>query len=266
MTATIRCVVFSLDRPMQLEALLTSIRRHVGGMYQPVIVLYRTTNARFAAGYELVRAAHAEVDWVEERNFRTDLLGLVETDGLLVFHTDDDLFFAQVDPFALHDGEVCFSFRLGLNISYSYSLDLAEHLECPTVSSSRVSWAWRDQPAGSFSYPLALNGHVFRGDEIGPLIAAVEFSDPNELEAELHSRRDHAPPRMASFPTSRVVSVPANVVTRSFRNRHGGVHTPEDMNDRFLAGERIAAESMAFGAVSSCHEEIPFAFVAVPST
>lgn len=251
---------------MQLEALLRTIRNHVGDVYRPVIVLYRSTDTRFSAGYELVRAAHAEVDWIEERNFRTDLLGLVETDGLLVFHTDDDLFFARIEPFVLHDDEACFSLRLGLNISYSYSLDLPEHLECPTVSSSRVSWAWRDQQAGSFSYPLALNGHVFRGAEIGPLIEAVEFSDPNELEAELHSRRDDAPPRMASFPTSRVVSVPANVVTRSIRNRHGGLHTPEDLNERFLAGERIAAESMAFGAVSSCHEEIPFAFAAMSRT
>lgn len=266
MTPPIRCVVFSLDRPMQLEALLTSIRRYVGDAYRPVTVLYRSTNARFSAGYELVREAHAEADWVEERNFRSDLLALVETDGLLVFHTDDDLFFADVEPFALLDDEACFSLRLGLNISYSYSLDLPEHLECPTVSSSRVSWAWREQQTGSFSYPLALNGHVFRGAEIGPLIEAVEFSDPNELEAELHTRRDDAPPRMASFPTSRVLSVPANVVTRSFRNRHGGLHTAEDLNERFLAGERIAAESMAFGAVNSCHEEIPFAFAAVENT
>ena len=256
----IRCVVFSLDRPMQLGAFLMSVRQHVGGLYEPVVVLYRSSDRRFAAGYAAVRDEHPEVEWHEERDFRNDLLSIVDSSGTLVFHTDDDVFFADVGPFELRDDEVCFSLRLGLNIDYSYSLDVPERLQRPSVSADRISWDWRMQAPGSFSYPLALNGHVLRARESRSLIEAVEFTDPNELESELHKRQETPHHRMASFSSSRVVSIPANIVTRTFRNRHEGLHTPRDLNERFLAGERIAPELMGFNAITSCHQEIPFAY------
>lgn len=264
MIESIRCVVFSLDRPMQLDALLVSMQRHVRDLYAPVFVLYRASNRRFAAGYTVLRDEHPSVKWLEEQAFRDDLLSILDPSGLLVFHTDDDVFFADVEPFTLLDDEICFSLRLGLNIDYSYSLDLAERLHCPSVGVDRVSWDWQAQAVGSFSYPLALNGHVLRAEEAGSLIAAVEFSDPNELESELQTRGEVPRPRMASFPTSRVVSIPANIVTRTFCNRHGGLHAPHELNERFLAGERIAPDAMAFNAVASCHEEIPFAYRPFP--
>ncbi len=260
MNPSIRCVVFSLDRAMQLDAFLTSVRVHVGGLYDPLTVLFRASTRRFAEAYSILRREHRGVEWIEERDFRENLLALVEPRGMIVFHTDDDIFFARVEPFELLHEEVCFSLRLGLNIGYSYSLDVPERLRCPSVRHDRVSWDWRAQAVGSFSYPLALNGHVLRADETRLLIEKIEFSDPNDLESQLNVQSETARSRMASFTSSCVVSVPANIVTRTFRNRHGGLHTPDELNQRFLAGERIAPELMAFNAVTSCHEEIPFAY------
>jgi hypothetical protein len=250
---------------MQLDALLTSIQRHTARLYASPTVLYRGSDREFAAGYEIARDEHPHVQWVAETDFRADVLSILPSDGLVVFHTDDDLFFGDVAPFDLLEHEVCFSLRLGLNIAYSYSLDCPERLRRPVVAAHRVSWDWREQTAGSFSYPLALNGHVMRADEARSLIDGLDFSDPNELESALHAQRWSTRPRMASFATSRVVSVPVNVVTRSIRNRHGGLHTPHELNDRFLAGERIAPEQMAFNAVTSCHQEIPFSYRALSS-
>lgn len=260
MIHSIRCIVFSLDRPMQLDAFLGSIRSHVGRLYAPVIVLYRASDNGFAAGYACTREEHPDIEWHEERDFRSDLLSVLDTSGMVVFHTDDDVFFADVGPLELHEDEVCFSLRLGLNIDYSYSLDAPERVQRPTVEADRISWNWREQRDGSFSYPLALNGHVFRATLTRSLVDGLAFTDPNELESGLHARRAGVQPRMASFATSRVVSIPANVVTQSIRNRHGGLHTPRELNERYLAGERIDPREMAFNAVASCHEEVPFSF------
>jgi hypothetical protein len=260
MNASIRCVVFSLDRAMQLDAFLTSVRMHVGGLYDSVTILFRASTGRFAEGYSILRREHRGIEWLEERNFRDDLLSLIEPRGMIVFHTDDDVFFERVEPFDLLLDEACFSLRLGLNIRYSYSLDVPELLRFPSIRDDRVSWDWRAQAAGSFSYPLSLNGHVFRADEARSLIEKVEFSDPNDLESQLNLQSEPARSRMASFTRSCVVSIPANIVTRSFRNRHGALHAPDQLNERFLAGERIAPELMAFNAVAACHEEIPFAY------
>jgi hypothetical protein len=245
---------------MQLDGLLTTIQRHASGVYAPPTVLYRSSDHEFAAGYEIARDEHPNVQWVGETDFKADVLSILTPDGLVAFHTDDDLFFDDVAPFDLLEHEVCFSLRLGLNITYSYSLDRPERLRRPVVAAPRVSWDWREQASGSFSYPLALNGHAMRAHETRSLIEALDFSDPNELEAALHAERWSSRPRIASFATSCVVSVPVNVVTQSIRNRHGGLHTPRELNDRFLAGERIAPERMAFNAIASCHQEIPFSY------
>jgi len=245
---------------MQLDALLETMRRHVPHLYESVTVLFRASTVDYLHGYSLLQRDRSDVRWVEETSFKSDLLSIVESDGLLSFHTDDDMFFADIGDFELFDDEVCFSFRLGLNISYSYSLDVPEVVQGATVTESRVSWDWRSQGPGSFSYPLSLNGHVLRADDTRSLIERSEFVNPSELESALHSKRWTARPRMASFPNSRVVSIPANVVSQTFPNRHGALYSTEELNRRFLAGERIASEEMSFDAVASCHEEILYSF------
>jgi hypothetical protein len=261
----IQCVVFSFDRAMQLDALLETMRRHVSDLYENVTVLFRASSVAYLDGYSLLRREYSEVQWVEESSFKSDLLSIIKPSGLMVFHTDDDMFFADVDDFELFDDEACFSFRLGLNISYSYSLDAPEAVQGATVTGSRVSWDWGSQVPGSFSYPLSLNGHVLRSDETRSLIEASEFANPSELESVLHLNRWTARPRMASFPRSRVVSIPANVVSRTFPNRHGSLYSTDELNRRFLAGERIAFEQMSFDAVASCHEEIVYSFCRQPA-
>ena len=137
----------------------------------------------------MLRRAHPGFEWVEEASFRDDLLGVLGSEPFLVFHTDDDVFFGEVPEFELGDDEVCFSLRLGLNITYSYTLDTDEQLEQSDVRGDRMSWAWRQQKLGAFSYPLALNGHVFRTAEARDWLTRVDYTNPNELESALqHSR------------------------------------------------------------------------------
>jgi hypothetical protein len=262
----IRCVVFSLDRAMQLDAFLESINTWVPDLYEPLVVLYRASTPAFAAGYETLRRARPYVQWVEEESFRDDLLGVVGSESLLAFHTDDDVFFAEVPEFALAEDEVCFTLRLGLNTTYSYPLDTEERLEQPEIQGDRVAWNWREQSLGTFSYPLALNGHVFRGAEARDWLARVDYSNPNELESVLQTLKDDLRPRMASFTSSRVVSIPANIVNATFRNRQSGRYGVAELNDRFLSGERIALDQLDFSAVTACHQEIPYAFRRETST
>lgn len=245
---------------MQLDALLETMQRHMVHPYHRVTVLYRASNEEYSEGYTILKRDNVEIQWVNETSFKSDLLSILGSDGLVVFHTDDDVYFGDVDEFALLEDEVCFSLRLGLNISYCYSLDLPETVQRASVTGSRVSWDWRCQGVGSFSYPLSLNGHVLRANEIRSLVDRAAFSNPSELESALHEERWATRPRMASFSTSRVVSIPANVVSHTFPNRHGSLFSTHELNQRFLRGERIAADQMSFAAVASCHEEIRFSF------
>ena len=65
---------------------------------------------------------------------------------------------------------------------------------------------------------------------------------------------------MASFRESRLVNVPANLVNETFANRHSGAHRTDDLNERFLRGERIDVSGMDFANVRAAHEELAYAF------
>ena len=256
----IRCVVFSRDRALQLDAFLSSVARWAPGLYSRIVVLFHATTGEHEAAYERLCRERPDVEWIAEQSFRDDLLAALGTERWLVFHTDDDVFFADVPDFELRDDEVSFTLRLGLNNVYSYPLERDEQVQRPAVEGDRMAWTWAEQDLGSFSYPLALNGHVFRGEEARDWLARLEYANPNELESALQTLKEEVRPRLASFTRSRLVSIPANVVNDTFPNRQSGRYGVAELNDRFLGGERIAHEQMDFSSVTSCHQAIPFVF------
>jgi hypothetical protein len=256
----LKCIVFSRDRAMQLDAFLGSVEHHVPALYDEIVVLYRATTERHIFAYAVLKEERPAATWIEESLFRDDLLALRDRERLVAFHTDDDVFFAPVQPFELRDDEVCFTLRLGLNTTYCYPLDLTEQLSEPQIEENRVSWDWRLQGPGAYSYPLALNGHVFRAEEAHEWLEDVAYSNPNELESALQALGEKVQPRMGSFLHSVVVSIPANIVNETFPNRHAGRDDVGELNERFLAGERIDTPAMDFKHVSACHEEIELKF------
>ena len=179
-----------------------------------------------------------------------------------MFHTDDDVFF-RAPPAApiLPDGFAAFSLRLGENTTYCYPLSRAQPVP-PTVGAGPlIAWDWT-RAEGDFSYPMSLDGHVFATGPLLRILRRTRFSNPNELEGELSLRRYLAPPLMVAFRESCLVSLPANVVTETHHNRSGESpeYTPEALNARFLAGERIDLDAMDFSHVRAAHQEIPFVF------
>jgi len=256
----VNCIVFSRDRAMQLDAFLESISLWAYGLFTTVTVLYKATSERFEEAYRVLESERADVRWVRETDFRDNLRASIGNANTSIFHTDDDLYFRTPDSIDLRDDEVCFTLRLGLNTTYSYSLDIEERLVGASIVGNRVVWEWRTQGAGSYSYPLAVNGHVFRTEEVADWLARASFSNPNELEAALQIFNSELKPRMASFRQSVVVSIPANIVNETYLNRHADLFTVEDLNDRFLGGERIDVGAMDFFSIRACHQEIPFVF------
>lgn len=245
---------------MQLDAFLASVDLSARELFSKIVVVHTATSARFELGYQKLEPRDGLVRWVREKNFRDDVLRSIGDEELTVFHTDDDVYFRAPKPFDLHVDEVCFALRLGLNTTYCYPLDMEERLSGATVEGERVSWNWRTQEPGAYGYPLALNGHVFRTEAVRGWLTRASYANPNELEAALQAFLDEIEPRMASFTQSVVVSIPANRVNETFPNRHGNLAGVDELNERFLAGERIDVTEMDFSAVRSCHQEIPFAW------
>jgi hypothetical protein len=258
--ASVASIVFSRDRAFQLDAFLESVRRYARPLLDMTTVVFRTTSAEHAQAYDLLRRDWWEVAFREQADFRTDVIGSIGGQPFTVFHTDDDLFFRNVDGFFLDDEIACFSFRLGLNTTYCYPLDFDETIQPEEMSDDWMTWRWRAHGRGAFGYPLALNGHVFRTTDVERWLADAAFANPNELEVALQSFTEEVPALMASFRESRLVNIPTNLVNESFANRHAAAHTTTSLNDRYLRGERLDLDAMDFARVHAAHEELEYVF------
>jgi hypothetical protein len=256
----VEAIVFSRDRAQQLDAFLQSCERHAAPLLESMAIVFRASDRSFHAGYGRLRELWPAPEWISERDFRLDVTAHVGRREYTVFHTDDDLYFREVDTFLVGDDIACFAFRLGVNTTYCYPLDLTETVEPALNESEWIAWRWREHGRGAFGYPLALNGHVFDSRAVIRWLEASDFSNPNELEVALQRFLPELAPLMASFRHSRLVNVPANLVNESFANRHAGVHTTRSLNERFLCGERIDPAAMDFSTVTAAHQELEYVF------
>src|SRR4051812_24636406 len=88
----IACIVFSKDRPLQLDATLRSLKLSCSDLNRKAtFVLYTTSNAFFAAQYRVLRGEHRDVTFVRESNFKLDLAKLVDGSTHILFLVDDTL-------------------------------------------------------------------------------------------------------------------------------------------------------------------------------
>jgi hypothetical protein len=261
-SVTVNCVVFSKDRAMQLDACLRSIMRYAP--YDgPILVIYKASSEQFAQAYRSLDSTDGVRLVPESESFHRDAVQAIDPGhNYTVFHTDDDVFF-RAPPAAplLPDGCAAFSLRLGENTTYCYSLNRTQAVP-PTVGEGLfIAWDWT-RAQGDFAYPLSLDGHILATPLLLKILARMRFSNPNELERELNFRRHLAPPLMLAFRKSCLVSLPANVVSETHRNRSGEhpENSPEALNARFLAGERIDLDAMDFSDVQAAHQEVPLIF------
>lgn len=258
----IRAVVFSKDRPLQLDGLLQTIEMHARGLYAEVVVLYLPTSAAFEVGYRNCRAEHPGVLWVEQGDFRSDLLGLIPESGRVGFHCDDDLFYRPaptLDPWLPSWPLLAYSLHLGQNTGYCYTLNQPQRVP------ARNPWPW---PAAEldFGYPFSLDAHLYQADVVRALLEQLAFTTPNELEAAGAGFIAHDPvgwgELLACGDHSCVVSIPANRVQDAFRNRHAerSDWKAEALNELYLQGLRLDPAAMDFSAVCAAHQELELCF------
>lgn len=260
----INVVVFSKDRPAQLELLLRSLCTNLAGWRAAAVsVLYACEDGPVADGYDHVRFLCPDLRWERQwelREFKDYVLSLVDRSRpFTTFLVDDDVVRSPVSladrPFErfARDPEIAaVSLRLDPGMDYCYSEDVAAP---PPAFDEGLVWSWPGA-GGDWGYPMSLDGHVFRTYEILPLLERLDYVDPNDLEAAL-ALSPLGGSKLCCYPTSRLVNVPANRVQETAPNRHAGVDLAA-LNARFLAGERIALAPFADLRPPAPHHEVAY--------
>jgi hypothetical protein len=264
-------IVYSKNRAAQLDLLLRSIEENAPDLYDEVHVICKG-DAEYDAAYQICALQHPEVVFHTELSLREQTLRLAEQDAHLAFLMDDCVFYHKgegSDPAEIlrEDEDVlCFSPRLGLNTTYCYPLRRGQTVEATPAEDGILYWDWRGAEC-DFSYPASLDGHVWRREDLLPLLRLVtDWSNPNTVEAELaraFQYSDLGRPLMAAHARSSLVGVPVNRTGDTHvDNRFGERYRYEldDLNSAYLGGKRLVCDLKA-EEVRAAHVEAPFRLV-----
>lgn len=268
MSGFMNIVIFSKDRAAQLDLFLRSLKKFFPEWHlsKEIYVLYTYSTEDYGSGYAKLITMHPEVCYVYEslNGFKTDLLKLVKQENpLTVFFVDDDVFkedfnlrCEEMRSFVNRNDIICLSLRLYPKINYCYTMDIPVKL--PQFIEGKYIWRWQEAAPGDWSYPMSLDGHIFKTDDILSLIVQLNYSNPNTLEGEFACHPINIP-NMICFENSKIVNIPANKVQNVNSNRCGNISS-FSINERFLNGNRLSLNKLLskeeFKNNTSCHQEM----------
>jgi hypothetical protein len=254
-------ICFSKDRPMQLDALLYSMKQMIDDFDDlPISVIYFASNNDFQKGYDkLSKLAYcSNVNFKKERSFKDDLMALLsEIRSEKVLFLVDDIFFKNPldwKSFSALDNETYIpSLRHGAHLDFAYTVQKEQSLPSFQNVGKMISWQWSEAEL-DWNYPLSLDGHLFRTEEIYTLFKWIDFKAPNSLEHSMQIAKAVFSKRKGiAYKESIIVNNPANKVQNENPNYHGEADNT-DLNQAWLNGQRFNFEAYQGIMNRSVHE------------
>jgi hypothetical protein len=271
-------IVFSKDRPLQLEALLRGLHDlTTAADAGPIHVLHLASAPLFERGYELLQASFPDVRFVREQRFDEDLRRILDGLDCVTFLVDDAVFYRPFDWRAAYEtvegrGDILgFSLRLGLNLSRSIRSALPPFAWPETTPLGRsgelpgggpedeiLALAWSRHPKNlDLHTPLEVSSSCFRTATVLALLDGQEIANPNMLELTLDAQKSRLRERpVAFFRKSVSYCLPVNAVQDMFSNlvMQDDDYTPAALGQHFLDGFRFNLEDLRFYTPASTHE------------
>ena len=264
----INAIAFSKDRACQLHLLISSLEKNAKNIFE-LKIIYTYSNEEFEKGYEKLIEMYPEIKWFKQSdNFKQDVLTNLETEHKYsCFFTDDDILYRPIKEEEMtskleeNNDAFCFSGRLGLNTTKCYTMNCDNVLKPEYEDDKFIKWDWKVHFMDS-GYPLSLDFHVFRTNEITKLTKKVSFTNPNTFEEGLQMFDGFPKTKMWAYKHSSLVGVPVNIVNDTHPNLNGQNHSisTESLNDKFLNGEIIDYDNLDFENITGCHQEIKYKF------
>jgi len=262
-------IVFSMDRAIQLHALLSSYFEKVKNP-APIHLFYRTSSGSHQKAYEELIALFSDrlSSVTIQDPFRGKMIAILERVEApkVFFLCDDDLFIEDVDM----DDFTRFSplhfipsLRLGLHLRRSYTADAIQPLPRgyhKIDDGQKICWQWKD---GSYEwgFPLSLDGNLFSTREMLAMVKRIQFSAPNSLEGSLHRFRDIYKHRYGiCYTKAKIVNIPCNSVQIEIDNKHGSEHQ-DFLLEKWNQGLQINYRKIYGFVNESAHQEIPFEYI-----
>jgi hypothetical protein len=256
--------IFSFDRPMQLDALLSSMHSSFSEL-PSICVQFKVSTERTRHAYNSLKSTYTNVHFIEEDTFRQTLLFNIQNvvkQRFISFLVDDILFVQSCDlrkiVNSIQENDI-FSLRLGLTLSASKIVHKLQSLPNLQKKDSFYSWRWNDEKL-DWGYAFSLDGNIFPAEFIVPKIQHSEFKGPNSLEGALSKIKISNSINGLCSGQSILVNLPFNRVQNEVSNWSANLNV-DDLINRYFKGDRIDTSSYRNRIVTSVHEdwEIKFA-------
>ena len=263
-------IVFSKDRPLQLDLTLNSIKKNLP-LCNDIKVIYYASE-KFEKSYGTLAEEHESVEFLNEESagFPTELwfaVGCTEN-PYLMFLTDDNIVYQPSKTTELDLGNLfardiaCLSLRLGVNITHRDGYPTPQP-RFERVAGHHLIWNRMSVLAQDyFNYPLSVDGHIFKARDIDKIItnlhASNNIKNPNKLEQLLQRYFFEVPALMACELHSCVVNSPNNRVQEEVQNWHGQKfpYDPNYLLELYNKGIRLGLDYIDFKNIVCPHQEI----------
>jgi hypothetical protein len=225
---------------MQLDLLLRSMKKYFKEyLNYPIKVLFDFSDVNYKIGYEKLQELHPEVFFVKETFFKSDLLTMIDISKKYTIFLVDDIIFKdhfsleckEIDLFEKSDDVICVSLRLHPKLTYCYARDIKINKN-PILENCAYTF---EKTSGDYSYPMSLDGHIFKTNDIYKILVNSNYIKPNSLEGELNTNyRQIKKSKIICFEKSVLFNNPINRVQTEVCNKSGNISSTIDLNIKFL--------------------------------
>ncbi|MHB8745780.1 MAG: glycosyltransferase [Gammaproteobacteria bacterium] len=265
-------VVFSKDRPLQLEGTLSSFFLHCRDADNILLkVFYAASSPSQESYYKRLMGNFPSVEFIREKNFKHDLMNLLNGFSYVLFMVDDNIFVRNfslgeiIDELSRHADALGFSLRLGKNTTYCYMLNSTQRLpDFNIVRTGVLKYDWTVAEY-DFGYPVEVSSSVYRCRDLLPLLEQLDFNNPNTLEGYLAANASLYKANLSQllcYEQSVAFCAPVNKVQTSNDNRAGvkAAYSVGVLADLYGEGCQLDVAGYSGFVPHSCHQEIELKF------
>lgn len=269
-------IIFSKNRPLQLDLCLNSIKKNFSDSSK-IVVIYRY-DGDFADSITSLSEEHPDVEFYNQSDsIYEDIKNALEKskNNYVCFFTDDNIFYRHVgfidlDPLFNIDDICCLSLRLGYNTSKRFHLGNGS-IDIPIAYNQNGDFLFiskTDHKYGSYwSYSHSVDGHIFRLKDVIEMIIELSHINnlkdigqtPNDLETNMQRFWPISKNTIVSLLHSVVVNSPNNRVSESHKENISGEHFSFSDTECFTlykSGKRLNIDKIDFSNIQCPHQEV----------
>lgn len=268
-------IFFSKDRAMQLDAAIRSFYAHCKDTtFAEKVIIHTTSDLEHHKQYKQLEKENPDFTFVRENDIVSQIVEIAKHWRFVSFHCDDNIYirdfsFAQAVRLLRENRMILgHSFRLGKNVTYSYTRNSPEvQPQFTYLRDNIMCFDWTKMKPRGFGYPLEVSASVYRSNDIIPLILKNPDCAVGNIESYLKNYKNvffTSSPFVTCNVEPSVISVPVN--------RVGVVHnkagTKHNYSIKYLAwafrtGRRIDVSKFDNYITNSTHVELELSFTQV---